>query len=196
MSVVGKLGRRIAAALFVVAALLLPEVTMAANSMCDVAALTRILPPGMTLGTGAVLWPPHSGPAEAVQLVRANAEGDGSPEYCYVTGSVITNAATKRTAHFSAALPSKEHWNGKFMFQGCGGNCGFLVAPIVSIGALKKGYPVWSTDDGHSAKPSPDPRLWQPADATWAVSAPGKRDEEAMTDFYYRAVLDRHFSIR
>jgi len=191
MNVVRTIGLRIAAAVLMGAAFLVPKSIMAADGMCDITALTKILPPGMAIGTGAVRWPPnfdHLDPSKAVQRVPANADGDGAPEYCYVTGTVVTDPTTKRTVHFSAALPTKEHWNGKFMFQGCGGNCGIIVSPRVSASALKRGYPVWSTDDGHSANPAPDPRLWQPADAAWAASAPGKRDEEAIKDFYYRAV--------
>jgi Tannase and feruloyl esterase len=165
-----------------------PGISSATDAACSLPAIQAIVPAGMTVGAVPVLLPPEPKltSASGVKRIAANAFGDGAPEFCYVTGSIVTDQKTHRIAHFAAALPSRQAWNGKFMFQGCGGNCGVLFAP--SPQALRKGYPVWVTDDGHVAKPGPDPRLWQQADATWAVSSPGHRDEGAVTDFSHRAV--------
>jgi len=163
----------------------------AAIPECTPAAVAAAAPAGMTIGDVpnlSTLGPPALPikTVNGVAYVPANARGDGAPEYCYVTGTVVTNPKSGRTANFAAALPSKQSFNGKFMFQGCGGNCGEIFPP--NPAALRKGYPLWSTDDGHVAKHSPDPRLWNVADTSWAIRAPGQRDEEAMTDFYHRAV--------
>ena len=161
---------------------------LAADGACSVSALEAIAPAGMKIGEAPLVLPPAPElvSASGVKLIAANAFGDGAPQYCYMTGTIVTDPKLHRTAHFAAALPAKPAWNGKFMFQGCGGNCGFVFRPNPQ--ALRKGYPVWATDDGHVAKAPPDPRLWPMADATWAVSSPGHRDEAAVTDFFHRAV--------
>jgi feruloyl esterase len=161
---------------------------------CTIAAARASAPPGMVIKNVPNLvvesGRPGSDPittSGGVAQVPANARGDGAPEYCYVTGSVVTNAEAGKSANFAAALPSPQHWNGKFLFQGCGGNCGVIFPP--NPAGLKRGYAVWATDDGHIAQPDPDPRLWWTiADAGWAVRGTGQRDEEALTDFFYRAV--------
>jgi hypothetical protein len=166
----------------------------AALPECTAAALQAAAPPGMTIQDVPNVVSGHVGSAAAqfkttggVVYVAADTLAAGAPEYCYVTGTVVTNPKSGKTANFAAALPGKAHWNGRFMFQGCGGNCGVINPPTVST--LRRGYPVWQTDDGHVAKPSPEPgRLWRASDTSWAISKPGKRDEDAMTDFYHRAV--------
>jgi len=158
---------------------------------CTVPALKALAPAGMTIAQVPNLVPlddqPKINTVNGVQNVPANAFGDGAAEFCYVTGQIVTNAKIHGTANFAVALPDKPNWNGKFMFQGCGANCGVLFPP--NQNALHKGYPVWGTDDGHVAKLSPVPgRLWREADATWMINATGHRDEEAITDYYSRAV--------
>jgi Tannase and feruloyl esterase len=158
---------------------------------CTLAALKALAPSEMIIGQVPNLVilddQPKINTINGVQDVPANALGDGAAEFCYVTGQIVTNASAHKTTHFAVALPNKANWNGKFMFQGCGGNCGVVYPP--NLNALHKGYPVWGTDDGHVAKPSPDPRrLWREADATWMIDATGHRDEEAITDYYHRAV--------
>lgn len=175
--------------LSIVAQLLSSLPASAAIAECNPEQLQASAPSGMTIKdvpdlVGGMDGAPPAKTVKGVAYVPADA--GNVPEYCYVTGTVMTNAATGKVAHFAAAVPSKQAWNGKFMFQGCGGNCGEIYPP--SIDALRKGYTVWATDDGHVAKPSPEPRLWPSADASWAVTAPGRRDEDAIADFYHRAV--------
>jgi feruloyl esterase len=103
---------------------------------CTIAAARASAPPGMVIKNVPNLvvesGRPGSDPittSGGVAQVPANARGDGAPEYCYVTGSVVTNAEAGKSANFAAALPSPQHWNGKFLFQGCGGNCGVIFPP-------------------------------------------------------------------
>jgi hypothetical protein len=175
--------------LWIAAAMLSITPAAAAIPECTAAQLSLAAPAGMVIGDvpniGSREMPKTVG---GVAYVPANVLGDGAPEYCFVTGSVVTNPATKKTANFGAALPAKTHWNGKFMFQGCGGNCGTVFMGKPSAGLLSKGYPLFATDDGHISKAAPAARLWQNSESSWAVSSPGRRDDEAVTDFFYRAV--------
>ena len=105
------------------------------------------------------------------------------PDYCEVTGTVVTNPATGKTANFLEEFPSS--WNGKLLFSGCAANCGGIIPPESDV--LEHGYAAVATDDGHTA-------LDQSAgffDGSWAVTTPGTIDADAVTDFYYRAV---HFA--
>lgn len=161
----------------------------AAASECTVVAVRAAAPAGMVIRDIPDLDPADGIPktAQGIVAVPEGSVGAGSPEFCVVTGTVITNPRTGKTANFAAALPAKRTWNRKFMFRGCGGNCG-----SVSLGRLlpelRKGYPVFLTDDGHIAKSPPAARLWKNSDGSWAVSSPGKRNDDAVTDFFYRAV--------
>jgi feruloyl esterase len=161
----------------------------AALSGCTHDALSAAAPPGMAIkdipNVGAAGLPATQ---DGVVTVPAGSLGDDAPDYCFVTGSVVTDPTSGKTANFAAALPVKLHWNGKFMFEGCGGNCGtaFLFKPPALL--LRKGYPVFATDDGHIAKSSPAPRLWKQSESSWAVTSPGHRDEASVADFFYRAV--------
>ncbi len=165
-----------------------PTRALAADGPCTLAAIQKIAPRGMTLGSGGAIDPPEPKlqTGSGVRLIPANALGDGAPAFCFVTGSVVTQLKPHRTTHFAAALPSREIWNGKFLFQGCGTNCGVIYPP--SSTALHKGFAVWATDDGHVAKRSANPRFAREDDATWAVIAPGQLDDGALEDFFYRAV--------
>jgi Tannase and feruloyl esterase len=165
-----------------------PKQALAADGSCTVAAIQRIAPKGMTLGSGGAIDPPEPGlqAAGGVRLIPADALGDGGPGFCYVTGAVVTQSTPRRTAHFAAALPLRRIWNGKFLFQGCGTNCGVIYPP--SSEALRKGFAVWATDDGHVAKRSANRQFAREDDATWSVIAPGRLDEGALADFFYRAV--------
>jgi hypothetical protein len=181
--------RHLLEAAFLLAALAGAEAANAANPACTVDALRAAAPSGMTITDI-----PNVGPGDVLKTTRGVSEvaagslGDGAPEYCFVTGRVLTNPSTNKTANFAAALPLKSQWNGKFMFQGCGGNCGtaFLGKPPAAL--LKRGYPIFATDDGHENRGSPDKRLWPQSESSWAVISPGHRDEDAATDFFYRAV--------
>jgi feruloyl esterase len=109
------------------------------------------------------------------------------PAYCQVQGSFVTNPKTRKTANFLATLPA--NWNGKYLQIGCSGHCGnFAVnnpaTPYVTITTqgypgqvMIKGYATFATDEGHAGFEG----------GTWAVKGPGKVDEDAITDFYYRA---------
>ena len=101
-----------------------------------------------------------------------------TPEYCAVTGTVVTNSATGKTANFLMQLPS--NWTGKFLFSGCGGACGIVRPP--PIAEVQHGYAVAATDDGHIANAE---GLF---DGSWAVTAPDVINQDAVTDYYYRAV--------
>jgi feruloyl esterase len=98
---------------------------------------------------------------------------------------VATNGegAGPGSAAFVLKLPAL--WNDRFLFLGCGGNCGSLTnisANGVDVAeALGLGYAVVNTDTGHEQSPTtPDP--------TWVLLAPGVPNTPAITDFYYRAV--------
>jgi len=157
------------------------EAAHAANPECTVEALRAVAPPGVT-----IMDIPNVGPHDV--LKTSQGVSDGAPEYCFVTGRVVTNPTTNKTANFAAALPLKSQWNGKFMFQGCGGNCGTVFLGKPSAASLKRGYPIFATDDGHMNGASPDKRLWPFSESSWAAASPGHRDEDAATDFFYRAV--------
>ena len=109
------------------------------------------------------------------------------PAYCQVSGSFVTNPETGKTANFLATFPAT--WNGKYLQMGCSGHCGqFAVSnaatPLVTITnqgypgeIISKGYASFATDEGHEGF----------AAGTWAVKGPGKVDEDAIEDLYYRA---------
>lgn len=163
---------------------MLPSTGAAALPECTSAALRAAAPLGMTIGEiPNVGFPGRPQTTNGVAAAPANSPGDESPEYCFVTGTVVTNPATHKTANFAAALPGTSHWNGKFLFEGCGGNCGLAMLKP-PLGAVRKGYAVFATDDGHVGPPS----FVSLFDAHWAVSSPGRRDTDAVEDFFYRAV--------
>lgn len=121
--------------------------------------------------------------------VPANAFGDGAPEYCVVTGSIVTNAATGKTANFGAALPAGPAWNRKFLMEGCGGTCGDVFdngPPAPSV--MQRGFAVWTTDDGHIDGGYADNGQPIGTDSDWAVRRPGEPDADTVTDYFSRAV--------
>jgi feruloyl esterase len=114
--------------------------------------------------------------------VRADAT---EPEYCLVQGKVATHGegAGPGSAEFVLKLP--QHWTNRFIFFGCGGNCGSVKTVSANendvTAALGLGYAVVNTDAGHEQDPAtPDP--------TWNLLAPGVPNEPAIIDFFYRAV--------
>jgi hypothetical protein len=181
--------RCLAGAVVLLTTLAATQAAQAENPACTLDALRAAAPRGMTITDI-----PDVGPGEALKTahgvgeVAAGSLGDGAPEYCFVTGRVITNPTTNKTANFAAALPLKSQWNGKFMFHGCGGNCGTAFLGKPSAALLKRGYPIFATDDGHVNGGSPDKRLWPQSESSWAAISAGHRDEDAATDFFYRAV--------
>ena len=121
------------------------------------------------------------------------------PEHCQVIGAVATTGECPATgpwatgcetgapgsAEFRLNLPPV--WNNKFLFEGCGGNCGSVtstsVNPLDAAEALGLGYAVVNTDTGHEQDPAT-------ILLTWAVSigTPPVVNASAIIDFYYRAV--------
>ena len=163
-----------AMAAFVLIALKSPVHATITN--CTLSAVQAAAPTGVTVGPITDLGSPAPTPATGVEDVPAGTFGTGSPEECLVTGTEVTNPADGKTANFGALLPDPSLWNGKFMFQGCGGNCGSVgLSPTVDV--LNKGYPVWATDDGHLG-----------SNISWPISSPGVLDQDNVIDFAYRAV--------
>lgn len=147
-----------------------------AEAQCSVAAAQAVVPAGMTIGPINDTLPPlPAGFTGAMSIPAAN----GTAGYCLITGTVVTNSQTGKTANFVTILP--DSWNGKFLFQGCGGLCGFTLASAPSE-AINKGYAISATDDGHAANTTSS------FDGSWAITAPGVPNEDAIVDFFYRAV--------
>lgn len=159
---------------------------LAQTPPCTVEAAQAAAPPGVKIGPINDLNPRLPPVPSGALLVPASGS---TPAYCLVTGSVMTNPSTGKTANFGLALPL--NWNNKFMFSGCGGLCGvvFQTTPDDARGggyppdALAKGYAIAATDDGHASAP-----VGFVFDGSWAIKAPGVADEDAVTDFFYRAV--------
>jgi hypothetical protein len=162
------------------------------QSLCTPEVLRRYAPRGVTIEAIADLNPAVVLPKttrHGVTYFPANALNDGAPEYCLVTGSVTTNAVTGKTANFGAAFPGIRAWSKRFLLEGCGGTCGDVFdsgPPAPSI--LRRGYAVWTTDDGHIDSGYADNRLPIGADTDWALKSPGKPDPDALIDYAYRAV--------
>jgi Tannase and feruloyl esterase len=169
-----------------VALVLAAPVSQAAMPECSSAAVKAAAPTDMTIGDisnlGAKGLPKTQ---DGVVAVPPNALGDGAPEFCLVTGTVVTNPKSGKTANFAAELPAKVQWNGKFLFEGCGGNCGKTLGRNLPD-VLRRGYPVFATDGGHGGAPvKANASLY--GDDSWAVTSPGHVNEDAINDFYYRA---------
>jgi feruloyl esterase len=115
------------------------------------------------------------------------AAANGNPEYCDVTGSVVTSGegAPNGLAGFGLELPAS--WNSKFMFVGCGGSCGTISLPVTDAkqgsAALSQGYAIAATDDGHEG-----------SDPSWSLISPGVPNTVTLTDFNWRAVHDVHWA--
>jgi feruloyl esterase len=118
------------------------------------------------------------------------------PEYCQVIGAVATSGDCPTTgpwatgcgpgsAEFRLNLPPV--WNHKFLFEGCGGNCGSVtstsVNPVDAAEALGLGYAVVNTNTGHEQDPMTILLTWAVSDST-----PPVVNASAIIDFYYRAV--------
>jgi len=172
--------------IIVLASVLVVRVSQAAIPECSSAALKAAAPANMTIADinnlGVKGLPKTQ---EGVVDVPANALGDGAPEFCLITGTVVTNPKSGKTANFAAELPAKAAWNGKFLFEGCGGNCGKTMGKTLPD-VLRRGYPIFATDGGHGAEAvKAGASLY--GDDSWAVTAPGHANADTITDFYYRA---------
>lgn len=98
----------------------------------------------------------------------------GLPAYCEVEALIQPN----RNSSIGAVYRLPENWNGKFYGVGGGGFAGNVTLPGVSV-ALARGYATGSTDMGHASANGLDP--------SFALEAPGKLNEDAITDFGHRA---------
>jgi feruloyl esterase len=166
----------VAGAVGFVVLVLEPRDASANIAKCNATAAQAAAPPGMMIAQISDLISGLPATTNGIADIPADALGPGSPETCLVTGYVVTDITANKTANFSAVLPA--HWNGKFMFNGCGGNCGEVGIGPPSVDQLSRGYAAWSTDGGHAAPVFTD---------TWAVTAPGEPNTPALLDFYFRA---------
>ena len=107
------------------------------------------------------------------KLVDPKAE-TGLPGYCEVQATIKPT----RGSNVGVVYRFPSVWNGKLYAVGGGGFAGNLTLEAVSA-ALKKGYATASNDLGHASANS--------LDANFAVESPGKANEDAITDFGYRA---------
>ncbi|MDG2318765.1 MAG: tannase/feruloyl esterase family alpha/beta hydrolase [Rhodospirillaceae bacterium] len=90
---------------------------------------------------------------------------DDMPAYCQVTGYVSP------AVEFEMWMPVR-NWNGKFLYRGCGGYCGF-VGVASCANHVKDGYACIASDMGHTSTA---------LDAKWAYNA-----IQAEIDFGYRS---------
>jgi feruloyl esterase len=163
------------------AAAVTPTKVYAALEGCTAANLQALAPEGMKIAGVTNLNARLPASPQGVAQLPAGTLGAGTPELCLVSGTVVTNPASGKTANFGALLPDKSAWNSKFMFSGCGGNCGMVFTAPPTAHILGRGYAVWATDDGHIAARN------ALQGGAFAVSSAGHPDEDALTDFYYRA---------
>ncbi|MDE2449214.1 MAG: carboxylesterase/lipase family protein [Gammaproteobacteria bacterium] len=85
-----------------------PKPALAAIPACTARVVAEAAPAGMTIGNVSDLaLAPMPRLRDGVVDVPANALGDGAPEYCLVTGRVVTDPRTRKTANFAAALPAR-----------------------------------------------------------------------------------------
>ena len=158
----------------------------AAVPACSLEHLQAVAPKGTTIkqiNNIEALGGPIPQTTNGVAHLPATAN---SSEACFFTGSIVTNPAAGTTANFAAVLPARDKWNKKFLFQGCGGNCG--VVHLGVFGQVERGYAVWSTDDGHVAAKPIRANIPTSADSSWATLSPGVSNREALEDFHQRAV--------
>lgn len=179
-----------AAIVLLLLALQLPRAGLAAMRACTPVTVLRAVPPGMIVGSVTDLaLDPMPAIKQGVAYVPANGLGEGAPQLCLITGRIVTDPHGHATANFAALLPSGARWNGKFLMEGCGGFCGqmkFWGPPAAA--QLRKGYPVWITDDGHRGRQGPSARFPPADDPSWGAPGRGRRSVKARVDYEYRAV--------
>jgi feruloyl esterase len=162
-----------------------PEAAVKFAQSCTASAVQALLGGLETRATaGKIANQPGPFLADGTRFTPAQGE---LPAFCQVTGSYVTNPATGKTANFLATFP--QNWNGKYLQLGCAGHCGtFAVSnpamftiTITNQGLpgdiLRKGYAAFATDQGHTVMTG----------GTWAIKGPGQVDDEAITDFFWRA---------
>ncbi len=148
----------------------------AAGLLC-LAATSAQAAPACTVEALKALTVPDLAVTEATPKPAAN----GIPAYCDVQGTVVTKGANQPNglARFAMQLP--EHWEGRFLFLGVGGNAGNLnpsANPVDRAQALGKGYATILTDTGH---------VGDGTTAKWTRLPDGKADNVKMVDFFHRA---------
>jgi feruloyl esterase len=111
---------------------------------------------------------------EAAKLVPAGAEAN-APAHCELSGTIKPVEGSSIGVVYR--LPTS--WNGKMLGIGGGGFAGNITLRT-AIPGLTKGYAVAQTDTGHKSPQSLDP--------SWALSAPGELNKEAVIDFGHRAI--------
>jgi len=156
----------------------------ALKGLCTKKALQSYAPVGLVIKKIPDLNPLISAvvkTTDGVTYVPAGFFGDGAPEYCVVTGSIVTNSSTGKSANFGVALPAPGAWRQRLLMQGCGGNCGDVFdsgPPAPTL--IQRGYAVWTTDDGHvdsGYAVAGQPAL---ADSRWALAAAGRPNADAV----------------
>lgn len=83
-----------------------------------------------------------------------NVGGQAMPEHCLITGIMSPRVGEDgKNYHIGFQVRMPKDWNGRFLFQGGGGNDGSVQAAIGSVtghqAALARGFVVASTDGGH-----------------------------------------------
>src|SRR5439155_1634159 len=162
---------------------------------CPISTLSNLNVPNLTV-TSAMMVAPTT--------ITLPAGTFAQPAYCQVIGTVATSGECPATGPFAAPsgpnligcntpgsakfrLKLPVVWNGHYLFEGCGGNCGSInatsVNPVDNAEALGLGYAIVNTNTGHDQEPTT-------VDLTWAVSqsTPPLVNNSAIIDFYYRAV--------
>ncbi len=147
---------------------------------CTLDAIQAAAPPGMTIGAIDDLNTDLPIVPSGVRPIPAQGP---FPAYCLVTGTIVTDSRSGKTTNFGSALPMS--WNQRFVQTGCGHYCGqvFQALPTDENLGLAQGNAVIATDDGHGSTPP-----GASVDASWALKSPGVPDEDAVIDFFYRAV--------
>ncbi len=102
-------------------------------------------------------------PAKVLSSTERSVDGAGT--VCEVSGYAAPQS------QFTLRIPADD-WNGKLLFQGCGGFCGSIYIDRAND-ALARGYATVATNMGH---------VGTPIDAVWAYDNP-----VAEVDFAYRA---------
>lgn len=153
------------AGLTVAASLLLPDAAPLAQEAC--AALAALSRPDLRITRAEAIAAgtlPTENPGRAALTGAARARA-ALPAHCLVEGMIAPRTGAGGQSFgtgFQLRLP--EQWNGRFLFQGGGGQDGVVTEAIGAIPvsgstaapALNRGYAVASTDSGHQGRDSSD----------------------------------------
>jgi feruloyl esterase len=97
--------------------------------------------------------------------------------FCRIIGAATPT--TDSNIGFEVWMPPMANWNGKFQGVGSGSSAGSIATAAMLV-ALKDGYAVMATDNGHITDPTKPNGA---AEQSWALGHP-----EKMIDFSYRAL--------